>query len=520
MGQRVAVNYDALCAEIANMNAALEKRSENAVACINAIRQFNHEPQLTGQAYSNAKDFYQNVYAPLLNQVVYISQSLIANNNQIISNFSANVPDTRGFEADTAVLEEEINRLKSENNEYSNCIWYYDDTEDEDLIYLRQRANHWYRHLIRINKELIAKLEKVIDGLRTFNGSCSGIYQESMSLIAAFSNAVAALGAGITWDAKNRRYVLPEKLKNLLLDIELEKIKTKDGNLDWNYIKGLFQQASLDEHEEGRIYVYQALIESFEHCKTDKEIEKFLNACYVEGYEERNPTGEWVQPETYYKSSLSPVFIDMLEYYNTQVVAPRFEQLKKLEYLYSSEGKAIREKLSYSGLLNILLKYGSETIFSDTAPIGECNRIKVEFESLDQISLQIKSKNEHDYNVSIVQFPFDRGIANEQVVDEIAGKYIRGTMVDPKTVIAEVFFGTTVGNIPIASGAYTALDSLGSLVDVYASNTAAENTVNAMELSDVMAAFGINGQPYTVNGKLEFQYLNLDTETFLLNFAA
>ncbi len=209
MGERVLVRADSLEYEISETNSCLQKYIDGANSSLVVLNDYCTESELRGEAYESSQRYFQNTYIPMLEQVISICSEIISVNNTIMPLFSQYVPNTTGFEADTLVLEDKIEQLKSENRELERKI--------EELInfmtkkpffaipYAHSGLLKAYGDKIDVNNRLIQRLQEIIDGLRAFNSASVGIYTEANALIVKLKDLVNVLSTDRGWNGITRR---------------------------------------------------------------------------------------------------------------------------------------------------------------------------------------------------------------------------------------------------------------------------------------------------------------------------
>ncbi len=313
MGERVLVRADSLEYEISETNSCLQKYIDGANSSLVALNDYCTESELRGEAYESSQRYFQNTYIPMLEQVISICSEIISVNNTIMPLFSQYVPNTTGFEADTLVLEDKIEQLKSENRELERKI--------EELInfmtkkpffaipYAHSGLLKAYGDKIDVNNRLIQRLQEIIDGLRAFNSASVGIYTEANALIVKLKDLVNVLSTDRGWNGITRRLVAPGVFNEKLVELEYERIWTVDGLLDIEQINKIMS-SDVERLSVQRLIALGKAIDNIKLIGGEEQLSQFISSCYI------NPRSVEVPDMGYCtRYDLSPLAQQFIVYY-------------------------------------------------------------------------------------------------------------------------------------------------------------------------------------------------------------
>ena len=395
-------------------------------------------------------------------------------------------------------------------------------------------------------------------------GNSTNTTIDKLQTLLTDGNTYVALGLDASFSISDGSYQIHYGMINItnrmssfsiietLAEIEYEKMVTHnpDGSISLNseYIASLFQQEALQGFPNQIIATYLALIKTFETIETSDDMETFLNSCYIKREisvpNASNYTGGMnsayeffnrkaiSQVKGRFEYSLSPVFTEMMQYYTNTVIPSILDELYSCEDLFTDRAIALKSMLTRSGILQNLAVYGNQT-YSWQVGNKPVKPITVQMdENGYKFEMQIASSKPGVVTHNIVQYRYSSSLTNAFNGKDIGKDYIKSTLTTWQQYIGDQSISYGIDKLidglgllcpvyaPTIAGSASAIKFISGIIETAEENSAAQNAIAAMNFTDAMAAFGLDGQLCTVDGQLQCQYLHLDSVTFLKNFAA
>jgi len=421
-------------------------------------------------------------------------------------------------------------------------------------------VNSYYENIFYKKNTTKDEIEKIFQDVRGVDSVYQSIFETCCDHVKEQREYIEQLAASIdttgesTFNVENITIQLSSFSMDIevLLDSEYKKMVTHnpDGSITLNieYISSLFQQEAITGHPNKVEATYLALIKTFDSITTSEDMEAFLNSCYMKVLLQIRPTSysfsyDEVQdkdPYRYasnsdpnmpqYAYNLTPVFTEMMRYYNNEIPSV-FNELIACEDLSDARAKKLRKKLDRAGILQSMNAYGYQSCRWE-AYETPCQPIKIKMRDDFQFDRAMEMQINSHMTISIVQYYYSKGLSNVFNGNEVGIDYIESTLVTYQqalegVAIAELedrvlskIINTIPGGAFAREGSALTVDIIKAALEVEDENDAPKNAIDALEVVNTMAAFGIDAQLYTVNGKIQFDYYYLDSNTLLKHLGA
>ena len=241
-----------------NSAAQLAKAYSDGVIHIkSSISLFLNAP-LSGKTYDSAKRYFSTVYPPLANAVTMLCEALMEAHRKFPEEFEAQVAscDVREDE-----LNEDIERAK-------NII-----TQQSYALDRLKEPNQFLEQSIMRMQDVVQKLEKKLDNLRSFNSQSPSIFSEVEAVQNLVDQALAEIEGGSSWNAStgtfdlgkmNLKWIAPiataweTRAKKIKAKVEAYNLENQEviytfddyGNVTGVYVDGIFNQEATTTIQE------------------------------------------------------------------------------------------------------------------------------------------------------------------------------------------------------------------------------------------------------------------------------
>lgn len=231
-------------------NAAFTKKNEAFTEIMHALQRFIAAPELTGYAWSAAKDYADTAHVPLLRGFIRANEAMIED-NQI---FATRIADRiENEEIDEEVLMQIIERLERQKQAifYRNHLLAGSPSFGVRNATVLQDASS--------EEAMIAMLKKEIHALRELDAVCQDLYVTAESLLADVERGLAAINSGDCWNATTGIY----STATLKLDW------AKRLNKDWQIVKEktaiqkLVDEFNMDPKQAEQIVVFERKFKAY-----------------------------------------------------------------------------------------------------------------------------------------------------------------------------------------------------------------------------------------------------------------
>lgn len=332
------------------------------------------------------------------------------------------------------------------------------------------------------------------------------------------------------------------------LQLEYDKMWNADGSLNIDYIRYLMSLDSIEGTPEQIMYVYIALIKTYEDIDNADDMKAFLNACYRcrpmtdedrEAQFNSNPNKmdalDYFQSQCqdYYIVELSPIFKSMAHYY-AQYAAPGYlDEYLTNPNLTDEEKRKLEDQLFRAGILHNLLTYGDFIRTGEGDVFIPTNIVNVEWEQgehglniirlifsnpfypapLDQIDIYgFASGWGLDANCDAAVLQFLASLDKNMLITLLENA-------EPEAIVA--LLGMICPPLaPLMEGGAAAIAFLFAIFDTIQQNSDAQNASDILNFGNLAMAMGIQAQICVVDGKLQLQFVAVDMDVFALNFGA
>ena len=506
---------------VAQMNTDVQLRIEKAVDVKATIYNYLNTvgSELVGDSYSTSKEFFEVTYIPMIDNMINTYNYFVAKINRFVPVFNQYVPNPGGFQLDTDILGAHIDRLQREIVHLGNMIdgYYYAMATEPATRFSAPPDYYWEIYQLELQRtncrNLVVKMEAVIQGIVNFNTSFAGEISEVIAQVEAFEGLLASLES-VAWNTTTQTFEVPGNLAQLMVDFEYERMRTANGAVDEGYIRFLMGADSITGSPARVEYVYEAL-ERLLLEMDDVEKTIFFNASFqISNNNSYTPSDIYENEPQSCTIRLSPVFIELeSRMANKLIVRPVNASAENAEYY---------EKLwATTNMLSAIVMLEADGRVVSAINNGSLPNV-LTITTHNEYDISITYARNYDSGASIITIsPYVRGLGMKRHTDNV-GRIILKQLdkdVGDETIVALANEGINVLLGPILAPAISVATVA---VDARSQNRSLVAISNLYDFGDRAMACGYEGQITTVgmNVVIVTPYMTVNRETMAVNFLA
>ena len=535
------VNLGEISAMVAQMNNDVQLRIEKAVDVKATIYNYLNTvgSELVGDSYSTSKEFFEVTYIPLLDNMISTYNYFADKINRFVPVFNQYVPNPDGFQLDTDILGAHIDRLQREIIHLGNMIdGYYYAMATEPATRLSAPPDYYWEiyqlELQRTNcRNLIVKMEAVIQGIVNFNTSFASEISELIAQVEAFERIIASL-ENAPWNSASPRFEVPVDYTQILLDFEFEMMLNVDGTINEHYIHSLMLNGKLNGTDLQNTITLTALTAIYENAD-DLNTAAFLNACLVSNYRVTENALHHIADSDNIDTwlCLSPLFIEMLAFRTNNLPEGAFGS--PFESGLTDEQRQLREDYwMKTALAGIMLQYGAmEATYIDSNTIPRV--ININWSNSLETNKNVLTinflppYNESTEEIRIMGYTDKQGMATYAV--GITTEQLNSMQKPPLWTYfmnrLESTFSSEIKKLltvalppPLVATTYTLLGFTTAVEKTMKQNENYQNMVNNLSVASIAEAYCWEGVPYYVDGVQQMFYVTPNWQEMSVNVSA
>jgi len=194
MGLKISISE--VESRIQEITKVINKNKENVKSINDKINTYTGNKNLSGNAYTNSKEYLSTIYIPLLSNLSQVNNDIVQKSGTIMGKFHECVGNTEGFETDTDKLEALKAQIENTNKKW---IMQRQNLMASSFLSLNL-MNYWMikaiDEKIRLNNEKIKKIDKIIKGIYAFSSQCAGLFSGCNCAMATLNATTKQIEAG------------------------------------------------------------------------------------------------------------------------------------------------------------------------------------------------------------------------------------------------------------------------------------------------------------------------------------
>ena len=418
---------------------------------------------------------------------------------------------------------------------------------DPNILMTIDELTNYYSHSKSHAQSSREQVQSIFTGIHSLDEIYSQRIEQRISEYKNIRAFLIALESCFSGDNTFSFEKIMSTLEGFVIQYELLKMINEDGDIDFEYIRQLFNQEEITNSENiAEINArYKALAQVYlEEVDSEEELENFLNSIYIKRFYEQpeirdyddnaNSAREFfkrkemAENEQYYQYELSPVFLMLLNYMNAEVVSRELNAIADSENLFVPERKEAIDHLQKIKLFDHIKNLGNVSYEMDKKskdlPDPDFHPIHITWnDSKKYIELDLEIPGKFGRERMIIrQFPYGMMKENEEFGEELTIEFLESQKTNAGEVIFESLLNETAAHlspkkieklVPIVS----------TLIEVEMAdrtNRDIDHAIDAIVFPEKMSAFGIEGQMSTINGEIRYDYLDVDEDVLKKNVAS